>query len=259
MSPPEPVAARGPRDWDADTYHRVSDFQYGLGLQVLDRLPLEGDETVLDAGCGTGRVTGHLVERLPHGRVIAVDASEDMVRRARTTLPDAVEVRRMDLSELELGEPVDAILSTAVFHWIPDHDRLFSRLHAALRPGGALVAQCGGEGNVVSITEAVRGVRDAEPFGEHLGGWDGPWRFPSSEDAAGRLRGAGFHEVRCWLEPRTLVPEDPRAYLRTVTLGPHLERLPEELHAPFIDAVVERLGEPVAIDYVRLNIDARRP
>jgi len=253
------AAASGPRDWDAELYHRVSDFQFGLGLEVLDRLVLRGDETVLDAGCGTGRVTRVLVDHLPRGQVIAVDASEDMVRKARETLPGSVELRTMDLAELEVDEPVDAILSTAVFHWILDHDRLFARLYAALRPGGALAAQCGGEGNVATVAEAIRGVRETEPFAPHLGGWEGPWRFPSTDDAAGRLRGAGFHEVRCWLEPRTLVPEDPSAYLRTVTLGLHLERLPQGLRGPFVDAVLERMAEPVAIDYVRLNIDARRP
>jgi trans-aconitate 2-methyltransferase len=109
------------------------------------------------------------------------------------------------------------------------------------------------------VLEAVRGVREAEPFAPYLAGWKGPWRFPSTEDAAGRLRGAGFHEVRCWLEPRTLLPEDPRAYLHTVTLRLHVERLPEALREPFVDAVVDRMAESVAIDYVRLNIDARRP
>jgi len=251
--------ASGPRDWNADLYHQVSDFQLELGLEVLERLQLRGDETVLDAGCGSGRVTRRLVERLPRGRVIAVDASEDMVWKARAELPEAVQVRQADLAELELDQPVDAILSTAVFHWIPDHDRLFSRLYAALFSGGRLVAQCGGEGNVASVREAVRVVRDDEPFAPYLGGWDGPWRFPSPEDATARLERAGFADVRCWLEPRDLVPDDPAAYLRTVTLGLHLDRLPVELHEPFVTAVLERLGEPAAIDYVRLNIEATRP
>ncbi len=240
-------------------YHRVSDFQVELGLEVLDRLELRGDETVLDAGCGTGRVTRRLVERLPRGRVVAVDASEDMVRKARESLPPSVDVRRADLSELELEDKVDGILSTAVFHWIPDHEVLFARLGRALLPGGRLAAQCGGEGNVSSVIEAVAEVREREPFAPHLSGWTGPWYFASPEATSERLERAGFRDVRCWLEPRTLVPEDPGDYLRTVTLGLHLKRLPEELHDRFVDAVVEQLGEPVAIDYVRLNIDARRP
>ena len=76
---------------------------------------------MLDAGCGTGKVTRVLLERLPRGRVIAVDASPSMVEQARAALPGAVDVRQADLTALDLGEPVDAVLSTATFHWIPDH------------------------------------------------------------------------------------------------------------------------------------------
>lgn len=252
--------AAGPREWDADLYHRTSDFQLGLGLEVLERLPLEGDETVLDAGCGTGRVTAALAERLPRGRVIAVDGSEDMVRKARTLLPDHVSVLRADLVELSLDEPVDAILSTAVFHWIPDHDRLFARLHSVLRPGGRLVAQCGGEGNVSVVRDALRAVTEEPRFAPYLSGWEGPWRFPSPDDAARRLANAGFVDLDCQLEPRSVTPDDPHDYLRTVTLGQHLDLLPENLKDPLVDAILDRLPNPPTIDYVRLNIDAtRRP
>ena len=143
-----------PRDWDATTYERLSAPMTAMGADVLDRLVLRGDETVLDAGCGTGNVTRVLLERLPHGRVIAVDASPSMVDQARELLPPEVDVRQADLLELALDEPVDAILSTATFHWIGDHDRLFANLHAALRPGGRLVAQCGGHGNVAEVKQA---------------------------------------------------------------------------------------------------------
>lgn len=251
--------ARSARDWDAATYHRVSDFQLELGAEVLARLPLEGDETVLDAGCGTGRVTRLLAERLPRGRVIAVDGSADMVAKAREVLPGDCEVRQADLVELALEAPVDAILSTAVFHWIPDHDRLFTRLYAALRPGGRLVAQCGGEGNVQSVFRAIRSVREEPPYREFLSGWEGPWTFSSPEDAHARLARAGFDGIRTWLEARPMIPADPAEYLRTVTLGLHLERLPEQHRDGFVEAVVEHLGEPPEIDYVRLNVEARRP
>jgi len=223
---------------------------------VLERLPLRGDETVLDAGCGSGRVTEMLVERLPHGRVIAVDASPSMADAARERLGERADVRVMDLQELELEEPVDAILSTATFHWIGDHERLFSRLRTALRAGGRLVAQCGGEGNVRATRAAAEAVSAREPFAPYMRGWDGPWNFSSAELAEQRLRAVGFREARCWLYDVVAYPPEPREFLRSVNLGSHLLRLPEELREPFVDAVYGIVGEPYRIDYVRLNIDA---
>jgi trans-aconitate 2-methyltransferase len=245
------------RSWDAATYHRVSAPQVEWAERVLERLPLDGDETVLDAGCGSGRVTVLLLERLPRGRVVAVDSDAAMVEHAREALdPGRATVFQADLTQLELDEPVDAAFSNAVFHWIADHDALFARLHAALRPGGRLVAQCGGRGNVERLHRAATEVASEEPYAEHLAGWRGPWNFAGAEETAARLDRAGFDEVETWLEPYPVTPPDPTAFLRTVCLGPPLEQLPEELRAGYVDAVRERCG--TELDYVRLNINAKK-
>ena len=243
-----------PRDWDATTYERLSAPMTAMGTDVLDRLILRGDETVLDAGCGTGGVTRLLHERLPEGHVIAVDGSPSMVEEARARLPADVDVRQADLLALELEEPVDAILSTATFHWILDHERLFARLHAALRPGGRLVAQCGGHGNVAAVKQAGRELAREAPFAEHLGGWTTDWQFATPEDTERRLRAAGFTDVWCWLSRVDVDPGDPAAYLRAICLGSLLDRLPEDLYQPFVAAALERLPDPLVIHYVRLNI-----
>ena len=245
------------RDWDAATYHRVSDIQFGWGVEALERLPLAGDETVLDAGCGSGRLTAVLEQRLPSGRVIAVDASASMVEQARATVDQATRVEPADLSELDLGEPVDAVFSNAVFHWIGDHDRLFRRLSRALRPGGRLIAQCGGEGNVDRFLATVESVAEAPPFDAAFAGFEGPWYFASAEATAERLLAAGFEQIDCWLEPRLVSPAEPEAFLATVCLGHHLERLPEDQRARFVERVASAAA-PLELDYVRLNIDARR-
>jgi trans-aconitate 2-methyltransferase len=252
-------SSNGPHDWDAATYDRVSDPQFEWGREVLERLPLRGDETVLDAGCGSGRVTRLVLDRVPRGRVVAVDAAPSMVEAARAALGDRAEVIRADLLELELPEPVDAVFSTATFHWVPDHDRLFERIHAVLRPGGRVAAQCGGEGNVERFLAVASTVAAEDPFARYLSGWTGPWYFASSEETAARLERAGFEAVRCRLDSRLVELAEPRAYLTTVCLGHHLDQLPPELGDGYVDAVLERLGNPVEIDYVRLNIDARRP
>jgi trans-aconitate 2-methyltransferase len=245
------------RDWDAATYHRVSGPHVEWAGALLDRLDLRGDETVLDAGCGSGRVTLMLAERLPEGHVIAVDQAPSMVEHARQALGDRATVLQAELTELELERPVDAVFSNAVFHWIPDHDRLFERLFAALRPGGRLVAQCGGEGNVARFHRAAAAAASEFPFAEHMEGWRGPWNFAGPDETAARLARVGFDAVETWLEPYPVVPDDPTDYLRTVCLGYHLEQLPEELRDGYVDAVRIRAGDE--LDYVRLNITARRP
>jgi trans-aconitate 2-methyltransferase len=249
------------RRWDATTYHRISAPQVAMSEAVMDRLELRGDETVLDAGCGSGRVTRLLLERVPRGRVIAVDGSPQMVARAREELDDeACDVRRADLAELRLedGERVDAVFSNATFHWIADHDALFASLAAALRPGGRISAQCGGEGNVAALHDCALRAADDAGLGHRFAGWPRPWNFAGPEQTAARLRAAGFDDARCWLQPWPVEPDEPRTYLETICLGPHLERLAPDEHARFLDAVTARLGERPTLDYVRLNICARR-
>ncbi len=247
------------RDWDASTYDRVSDHQEDWARTVLDRLDLRGDETVLDAGCGSGRVTRLLLERLPRGRVIGVDTSVSMIEKAREALPNRTEFIVSDLLDLELEEAVDAVFSNATFHWILDHRRLFERLHAALRPGGAVEAQCGGIGNLDEFLNSLENVNGDERFAPYLRGVASTWNFPSPGDTEIRLRNAGFAAARAWLEERLDKPREPRDFLRAVCLGPHLARLPEHLHEPYLDAVLEYIPRPLTLDYVRLNISARRP
>jgi trans-aconitate 2-methyltransferase len=244
------------RDWDGRSYDRISGPMEALGRDVLARLPLRGDEVVIDAGCGSGRITEALIERVPDGHVIAVDASQSMVDAALERLPGA-DVRRLDLLELELEEPVDAILSTATFHWIADHERLFSRLRTALRPGGRLVAQCGGRGNIYVLRGKASEVLAREPYAAHFGDWEPPWNYAGPEETQRRLLAAGFAEAECWLQEAPKQPDHPREFLSTIVLGPHVQQLPERLREPYMDDVLDVLGEPVIVDYVRLNIDAR--
>jgi trans-aconitate 2-methyltransferase len=247
------------RDWDAKTYDRVSTPQAEWAEDVLDRLELRGDETVLDAGCGSGRVTKVLQERLPRGKVIAVDASPSMVEKAREALGPEADVFVSDLVDLDLHDEVDAVFSNAVFHWIPDHDRLFARLYEALKPGGQLVVQCGGAGNIERFHGILFEVAEEEPFREYIGGWKGPWNFATPAETAARLSAAGFVAAECWLEERPVEPDEPDAFIRTVCLGHHLERLPEELRPQLVERMIERAPKPLVLDYMRLNIDARKP
>jgi trans-aconitate 2-methyltransferase len=249
-------------DWDAKTYDRLAAPQEEWARGVLARLPLNGDETVLDAGCGSGRVTRLLAERLPRGWVIGVDGSESMVAEARSSLADLgdrVEIFHSDLLGLDLDEPVDAAFSNATFHWVLDHGLLFRRLRAALKPRGRLVAQCGGEGNVAEWRAATEAAAELPEFAGSFAGWEGPWNFAGPEQTESRLLEAGFAEARCWLEQKVVEPDDPRDFVAVVGLAAHHERLPAEQREPFTDAVLARLEQPLVLRYVRLNIEARVP
>lgn len=247
------------RDWNGDSYDRISGPMQELGLEVLARLPLSGDELVLDAGCGSGRVTAALLDRLPRGRVIAVDGSPAMLRAAAARLGDdpRLELRLTDLSTLDLaGIRCDAILSTATFHWIPDHAALMRCLHAALRPGGRMAAQCGGRGNIDGVHAAAAQIAGRQPYAPHFAGWTGPWNFRDAHDMRRDLLDAGFASADCRLVPRPVVPDDPEEWFRTIVLGAHVQRLPENLRAAYVTEAVAAMPTPVTVDYVRLDIDA---
>ncbi len=242
-------------DWNAGAYDRVADPQARWGAEVLARLPLEGDETVLDAGCGTGRVTEMLLARLPRGRVVALDQSPSMLAEARARLArfgHQVAYLEADLEQpLPLDSPVDAILSTATFHWVMDHDALFANLAAVLRSGGWLVAQCGGFGNVETLLEVARSVNPA---------FTRRHNFQTPEATRERLERSGFDNVQAWLAdaPTRFGPGGPfEAFLETVCLRTFLDELAPAQREPFVKEVAARMPEPV-LDYVRLNIVARR-
>jgi trans-aconitate 2-methyltransferase len=245
-----------PRDWDAASYQRVSVPHEEWARSILDRLELRGDERVLDAGCGSGRVTALLIQRLPRGSVVAVDGSPSMVDRVRSVLRPEDEALVGDLVEIDLAQPVDVVFSSAVFHWVLDHDALFRNLRRLLAPGGRLAAQNGGAGNISRLKRSSAEVASREPYAEHFAGFGEPWNYAAPEETEARLLAAGFAAARCWLQPWDIVPPEPAEFLRTVCLGPHMDRLPEELRDPFVADVLALEDEPLVLDYVRLNIEA---
>ena len=251
-------------DWDAETYDRVADPQEEWGREVLSRFQLAGNETVLDAGCGSGRVTKLIFELVPDGRVIGVDGSPSMVAVAREQLAefgDRAELYVSDLLDLDLDQAVDAAFSNATFHWILDHERLFARLFAALRPGGVIEAQCGGEGNIAEWKRSIEAAEGDERFAPYLRGMPDTHNFASVGDTRNRLARAGFEfeSDAVWLERKTVQPRDPEAFARAVGLSKHLALLPEALHDEFARTVLGSLPRPLTLEYVRLNISARRP
>jgi trans-aconitate 2-methyltransferase len=257
------------REWNAaETYHRVSNPQFNWGTIVLERLPLDGDECVLDVGCGTGRLTERVLDRVPHGRVIGIDQSSNMVRVARDYLQSRssrIHFLVADAAALPIRGEADAVFSTATFHWVLDHPRLFRSVLDALKPGGRLVAQCGGAGNLARIHHRTEAAMADPGFARYFTAWSDPWEFADATTTAGRLADAGFEDVQTSIEESPVVFPDAesfRAFITNVICRPHLAYLPD---ASTTDAFLDRLTQlaaaddpPFLLDYWRLNINARR-
>lgn len=257
-------------EWNATAYHKVSGPQTTWGEKVLARLEVRGDELAIDAGCGSGRLTGALMERLPRGRLVAIDRSWNMLLTARTNLRPVygsrVKFAHVSLPDLPFSDAADLVFSTATFHWIKDHPALFASTFRALRPGGRLHAQCGGGPNLARAHQLAKAVMHAEPFAPYFASWPGPWEFANATITAARLQAAGFVDVDTSLEeaPTTLATEaDYREFVTTVIYHPHLALLPSaELKQAFIDRVTELSAAedpPFTLDYWRLNMAARKP
>jgi trans-aconitate 2-methyltransferase len=258
------------KEWDAGSYHRVSQPQTEWGRRVLSRLDVDGAERVIDAGCGTGRLTAALMSRLPRGHLVAIDRSWNMLLTARANLrPDfgeRISFVRVELPQMPFNAWADLVFSTATFHWVLDHDTLFANILRALRPGGRLFAQCGGGPNLARAHQLAEQVMYAKPFADYFREWPGVWEFAMPDVTAERLRKAGFVDIRTGLEeaPTTLVDEASyREFVTTVIYNPHLARIPEgDLRARFIDQITQLSAQqdpPFTLDYWRLNIEAKRP
>jgi len=256
-------------EWNAASYHKVSGPQTNWGQKVLARLSLQGDERVIDAGCGSGRLTADLLDRLPRGKVVAIDRSWNMLQTARANLRPVYGARvrfvQVSLPQMPFREGADVVFSTATFHWVLDHPSLFTNVFTALTRGGRLHAQCGGGPNLAATRALADEVMTAQPFAPYFNGWEPDWRFASNTETSDRLKSAGFVNVATSLEPAPAAlasKDDYREFVTTVIFHPHLARLPETLRPEFIDAVTEHASaqpQPFTLDYWRLNMEATKP
>jgi trans-aconitate 2-methyltransferase len=257
-------------EWNAHAYNRLNNPMQTWGEAIVNGLPLRGDETALDLGCGSGRLTEFLLRRLPNGNVIAIDRSANMLESARQYLEPEFDGRvtylQASLDAIDLVEQADLAFSNAAFHWIKDHPRLFAAIFRALKPGGWLVAQCGAAPNIARVRERAGRLMSSEPYAPYFGDWQSPWEFATPELAAQRLAQAGFTDIETSMfEAPVYLGSRHETYdfFEHVILGTHLERIPDsELRKRFLETMTDLSAAddpPFCQDYWRLNLEARRP
>jgi trans-aconitate 2-methyltransferase len=278
-------------DWDAAKYHRISDPQLAWGRAVAARLHAVPGERILDLGCGTGRLTAEIA-RVPGIIVVGLDSSATMLAQAYggqtpvVQLPTGEHPRdrgqtpvadlptqtggqtpvyvRADGAVLPFASAFDAVFSAAVFHWIPDHDQLFRSVLAALKPGGRLIAQCGGAKNLDTLYGRARALMHSDRYRDHFGGWKDFNHFENVADTERRLGDAGFTDIDVSLVSSPVPFDTPAAFkefVAAVCLRHHLDRLPAEAREGFLTQITNQAREddpPLTLDYWRLNIAARK-
>lgn len=262
-------SSKSHREWNSAAYHRLSAPQVSWGKKVLARLTLRGDELILDAGCGTGRLTAELLETLPKGHVIGIDLSQNMLRSAGEHLTEfrgRVSLAACDLLHLPFERAVDGIVSTAAFHWVLDHDRLFLNLRRALKPGGWLEAQCGGKANIQRLRDRTDALAATPKFAGFFQGFREPWLFQDAKSAAEGLRRAGFIDVETSVEAAPTIIDSAGEYsefVRNIVLRRHLEKIPDEAQRfEFMQILTEQAAHddpPFLLDYWRLNLRGKVP
>lgn len=246
--------------WDAHAYDQYATPHDRWGLETVNRLGLAGTETVLDFGCGTGRDVGRLLDALPNGRVVAVDGSPEMLAILRRRLAGRLD--QVDVIEADLRRPlpalrVDAVMSVATLHWLPDHAAVFSHIARALRPGGRFAAEAGGAGNIAAILAAVSRV--GSKYGDGIASARSRRNFATVDDTLNNLTLAGFADIDVELVTELIaVPESAfEDYLAAVLLVPELQKTRIADRSAFVHAVAQEVGEPT-VDWVRIRLTATR-
>jgi trans-aconitate 2-methyltransferase len=267
--------------WDAETYHKVSDIQESWAIELLEKIKISESEIVMDAGCGTGRVTKIIANKVKRGKVYAVDLDENMIINAKKNLKDLSNIVfvKSDLSDVKLPEKIDLVFSNAVIHWILDHKKLFTNFWDVLKPGGKLLIQCGGKGNLDTIPNVLEKVRMTKRFDHYFKNWKIPWNFASSADTIKILNEIGFKDIQANLvEKKTKFGnfQEYILFMKTVVMKPYLSYLPttennNQIKNLFIDEFLTELHNKnktkntnekqdldLELNYVRLNITARK-
>jgi trans-aconitate methyltransferase len=247
------------QSWDPETYDREFGFVSAHGADVLGWLDLLPGERVVDLGCGTGELAAHMLAR--GAVVIGIDSDEAMIAAARAAVPEA-QFLVADGHDFTVDAPVDAVFSNAALHWMTSPAEVVGCVHDALRPGGRLVAELGGSGNVATVLAATAAAMAAEGLAEPH--W--PWYFPTVAEYAVLLEGSGFEVTAMALvdRPTRLTGPDGLAGWLRMFAGSVLGELDPDQRAAVVAGAAER-ARPALFrdgvwwaDYRRLRVRAVR-
>jgi trans-aconitate 2-methyltransferase len=259
--------------WDAKDYSKNSQNQFQWAKELIPKVKLQGNEALLDLGCGDGKITAELAKCLPHGRAVGIDSSAQMIKLAQTNFPKKdypnLDFQVMDVRKLCFHEEFDLIFSNATLHWIIDQKPVLDGVKSILKPLGRFVVQMAGKGNAQDIILILTDLLTENPWKQYFEGFSFPYGFFSAEEYKAFLLEAGLKPLRLELFPRDMKhagKEGLAGWIRTTWL-PYTERLPVELRDLFVKEIVCRYLKNHAIGadgvvhlgMIRLEVEAYKP
>jgi trans-aconitate methyltransferase len=260
-------------NWDAQDYARNSQNQFQWARELIPKLKLQGNEALLDVGCGDGRITAELALQLPQGRVVGVDSSKKMIELAKYTFSKKdfrnLSFQIMDARQLTFQEEFDLVFSNAALHWIVDQKAVLYGVQKSLKHSGRLLFQMAGKGNAQDILKIINELTDAEPWKSFFQHMPFPYGFYNPPEYTAFLVDSGLVPVRVELFSKDMKhngAEGLAGWVRTTWL-PFTDRLPEDLRAKFVQIIVKRYLKDhpadedgiVHVGMVRIEVEAYKP
>jgi trans-aconitate 2-methyltransferase len=236
--------------WNAVDYAQSSSVQQQWARELIRKLNLKGNETVLDLGSGDGKVTAEIAAHLPKGFVVGIDSSEDMIRLSQRLFSantfSNLRFQYADASNLPFENEFDIVFSNATLHWILDHQPVLHGIFASLKQGGRVLLQMGGRGNAGDVMDALKIMTEREEWRKFFDGFSFSYGFYEPEEYRLWLREAGLEVQRIELIPKDAVHQGRSSFeswIRTTWL-PYTQQVPEEKKELFISQLTD--------DYLRL-------
>lgn len=253
--------------WNAEDYAANSSAQELWANELIEKLDLQGNEHLLDIGCGDGKITCSMAGKVVNGKVVGIDRSENMIRLAakKFDLPN-LSFLTMDATAISLKEKFDVSFSNAALHWVKNHKSVLKQLKRHLTPNAKILFQMGGHGNAEDIFRVIEQITTSENWNHYFENFIFPYRFCTIDDYAKWLPGSGYRAKRIELIPKDMVHETVdglKGWLRT-TWFPYTDLLPDIKKEEFLNLVVERYTDVIPVDsegrthvrMVRLEVEA---